>query len=104
MDGDTWFEEEYKKELIDRLPSGRQIYSVNKTPEDFAAEVAAKKNEKVDAKEKKEDAAAEKAGAKPAKAAENPVKNSTALVSTAQRQAGHLKRKRMAPGKTRIKG
>ena len=99
LDDDTWFEEEYEKELIGRLPSGREIYSV-KTPEDFAAEVAAKKAEKVAAKKKKEDAAAQKAAAKAAKAAENPVKNLTGLVSAAQRQAENLKRKRVAPGKT----
>ncbi|KAI2492626.1 hypothetical protein MHU86_21940 [Fragilaria crotonensis] len=47
VDDDTWFEEEYEKdELINRLPSGREIYSV-KTPEDFAAEVAAEKAERL---------------------------------------------------------
>jgi hypothetical protein len=69
MDDDTWFKEEYKTELIGRLPSGRKIYSV-KTPEDFAAEVAAKKAKMDAAKEKKEIAAAEKAVAKAAKAEE----------------------------------
>ncbi|KAI2495150.1 hypothetical protein MHU86_19381 [Fragilaria crotonensis] len=100
VDDDTWFEEEYEKdELINRLPSGREIYSV-KTPEDFAAEVAAEKAEKVAAKKKKEHAAAEKASAKAAKAAENPGKNSSAPASTAQRLAGNFKRKRVAPAKT----
>ena len=100
VDDDTWFEEEYEKdELINRLPSGREIYSV-KTPEDFAAEVAAEKAEKVAAKKKKEHAAAEKASAKAAKAAENPGKKSSAPASTAQRLAGNFKRKRVAPAKT----
>jgi hypothetical protein len=45
-DDDTWFEGENKKEeLIDRLPSGREIHGV-KTPEDFAVEVAAKTAER----------------------------------------------------------
>ena len=95
VDDDTWFEEEYvKDELINRLPSGREIYSV-KTPEDFAAEIA----EKVAAKTKKEHAAAEKASVKTAKAAENPGKNLSAPASTAQRFAGNLKCKRVAPAK-----
>ena len=46
LDDDTWFEGEYEKQVyLGRLPCGRESYSV-KTPEDFAAEVAAKKAEK----------------------------------------------------------
>ena len=44
MDDDTWFEEEYEKEFICRLPSGREIHRV-KTPNEFNAEVAAKKTQ-----------------------------------------------------------
>ena len=85
-DDDTWFEEEYEKEFISRLPSGREIYRV-KTPEEFGAEVTAKKAEKAATKKKEDDAAA-KASAKAAKA--------TAI----QQPAGNLKRKRVAPVKT----
>ncbi len=86
-DDDTWFEEEYEKEFISRLPNGREIYRV-KTPEEFGAEVTAKKAEKAATKKKKEDNSAAKASAKAAKA--------TAI----QQPAGNLKRKRVAPEKT----
>jgi hypothetical protein len=86
-DDDTWFEEEYEKEFINRLPSGREIHRV-KTPEEFGAEVTAKKAEKAATKKKKEDDAAAKASAKAAKA------------TAAQQPAVALKRKRVAPVKT----
>ena len=60
VDDDTWFVEEYEKEFIGRLPSGREIHRV-KTPEEFDAEVAANKAKTVAAEKKKEDDAAEKA-------------------------------------------
>jgi hypothetical protein len=72
---------------INRLPSGRDIYRV-KTPEEFGAEVTAKKAKKAATKTKKEDNAAAKASAKAAKA------------TAAQQPAGNLKRKRVAPVKT----
>ena len=87
VDDDTWFEEEYEKEFVGRMPSGREIHRV-KTPEEFDAEVAAKKAEKVAAKKKKDDEAAEKAAVKAAKA------------TAAQQPTGNLKRKRVAPVKT----
>jgi hypothetical protein len=86
-DDDTWFEEEYEKECINRLPSGREIYRV-KTPKEFGAEVTAKKTEKAATKKKKEDDAAANASAKAAKA------------TAAQQLAGNLKRQRVAPVKT----
>ena len=65
-----------------------------KTSEEFGAEVAAKKAEKVAAKKKREDTATEKAAAKAAKAAK-------AVKATATQQSiGNLKRKREAPVKT----
>ena len=87
VDDDTWFEEEYEKEFVGRMPSGREIHRV-KTPEEFDAEVAAKKAEKVAAKKKKDDEAAEKAAVKAAKA------------TAAQQPTGNSKRKRVAPVKT----
>ena len=72
---------------INRLPSGRDIYRV-KTPEEFGAEVTAKKAKKAATKTKKEDNAAAKASAKAVKA------------TAAQQPAGNLKRKRVAPVKT----
>jgi hypothetical protein len=72
---------------MSRLPSGREIYRV-KTPEEFGAEVTAKKAEKAATKTKKEDDAAAKASAKAVKA------------TATQLPAGNLKRKRVAPVKT----
>ena len=98
-DDDTWFEGEYEKEeLIDRLPSGREMHGV-KTPEDFAVEVAAKTAEKVAAKKKKLDSAAENAAAKAAKAAA-VVADSVNAVDINSTAAAPTKRKRVAPRKT----
>ncbi len=73
-----------------RLPSGREVHRV-KTPEEFGAEVAAKKAEKVATKKKREDTAAEKAAAKAAKAVK---------ATATQQSTGNLKRRREAPVKT----
>ncbi|KAI2489638.1 hypothetical protein MHU86_24951 [Fragilaria crotonensis] len=91
VDDDTWFEEEYEKEFVSRLPSGREVHRV-KTAEEFGAEVATKKAEKVTAKKKRDDNAAEKAAAKAAKAVK---------ATAAQQSTGNLKRKWEAPVKTK---
>ncbi len=99
-DDDTWFEGEYEKEeLIDRLPSGREIHGV-KTPEDFAVEVAAKTAEKVAAKKKKLDSATENAAAKAAKAAAVVADSVNAVVDINSTAAAPTKRKRVAPRET----
>jgi hypothetical protein len=67
------------------------VYRV-KTAEEFEAEVATKKAEKVTAKKKRDDNAAEKAAAKAAKAVK---------ATAAQQSTGNLKRKWEAPVKTK---